>query len=351
MEPAERPEPRRAPPARGLRREAPLALAVALLVFVALAGFTLLGYRSAIGRLASERASEAAAWADRAAREAQRARASRVEPLAAFVPPGGGLALFDESGQLLDAVGYAEAPSAAPDGSAAEARAVGLPPEAGGRSTAVGFAGYELGGARRRLRVDLPAATLAGQLRSLRWLTPFVLALSAAAAVATLLFVRALARPYETLLARARAAGEVGGGEHDELGALVATFDRALGALSARPGALDHLSSALGGELDGGFLLLDRDGRLLAATPAASELLGIASPAPRRAARARARRPPRSRRAPRGAGRDRPRAAARRAAGRARRGPRRRWARSASRPSRCGAKAAGRAASWSWSPT
>ena len=106
-----------------------------------------------------------------------------------------------------------------------------------------------------------------------------MLALSAAAAVVTLLFVRALARPYETLLARARAAGEVGGGEHDELGALVATFDRALGALSARPGALDHLSSALGGELDGGFLLLDRDGRLLAATPAASELLGIASPA------------------------------------------------------------------------
>lgn len=279
---------------RGLRREAPVLLAVALLVFVALAGFTLLAYRGAVRRLAVERTAEAQTLAERAAREAQRLAAARVEPLAAYVPPGGGLALFDGEGRLLDAIGYAEAPRL-PDGAGGEVGDPrGLLPATSGGATAVGVAPFTAGAAgaagaaraeRRRLRLDLPATTLAGQLRSLAWLTPAVLALSAAAAVVMFLFVRALARPYEALLERARAAGaELD--PRDELGQLVATFERALTALSAgtaggaRTEPLERLSSALGAELDGGFVLLDPEGRVQAATPAASELLRVAVPAP-----------------------------------------------------------------------
>src|SRR5690606_33549964 len=89
-----------------------------------------------------------------------------------------------------------------------------------------------------------------------------------------------LSRPYETLLARARAAGAGIGtesGSGDELEALVGTFDRALAALATGSGPLGGLERAIGGESGGGFLLLDREGVLLAATPVATELLGLRS--------------------------------------------------------------------------
>ncbi len=269
-------------PRRGLRREAPLVLAGALLVFVALAGFTLLGYRGAVLRLEAERTEEARLWAERLALEAERAAPVRFDQLARLVPAGSSLALFEPDGRLIDAVGHADPPLLAVGGfalgslvgaDAAGPRVTGLP-------VAIGVAPFTGYGGRRFVRVDLPAAELAGQLRGLAWLTPAVVLLSLAAAVVVVLFVRALARPYEELLARARAAGaplDSGAGE-DELAGLVATFDRALAALAAGPGPLDQLRTALGDEQGGGFLLLDREGTLLAATPAAGELLGVAKP-------------------------------------------------------------------------
>jgi signal transduction histidine kinase len=267
-----------------------MVLAVALAIFVLLSGFTLLAFRQAAARASAERRAEVLALAERLAREAPGA-GGRVDALVRIVPPGAALALFAADGRLLDAWGHVETPTLAP----------GLDLSTSTRTQSITGDGAELprggtlaalapfvapGGERRFLRLDLPVPALAAARRSLAWLTPTVLALSVAAAVVVLLYVRALARPYEALLARAREAGaEVD--ELDELAALVATFDRALEALAARgsgtPGGpatapLGGLQEALGAEHGGGFLLLDREGTLLAATPAAAELLGVPAP-------------------------------------------------------------------------
>jgi len=269
-------------PPGGLRREAPVMLAAALALFVALAGATLLVYRDGVARLEAERQGEAEALAERLARELQRRGSGRLDELLALAPPGAALALFGADGALVDALGYAAPPTLdvgglAP-GTLAGAAAVG--PERAGGPVVVAVAPLASGAERRWVRVDLPAVTLAAQQRSVALLTPLVLGLSLAAAAVVFLFVRALSRPYETLLARAREAGAPVD-ERDELAGLVATFDRALAAMGpspGAPGALDRLQSAFGTELDGGFLLLDREGALLAATPTAGELLGIAAP-------------------------------------------------------------------------
>jgi signal transduction histidine kinase len=279
--------PRRAP---GLRREGPLVLAVALAIFVLLSGFTLLAFRQAAARASAERRTEVVTLADRLARGAAGA-GGRVESLVRLVPPGAALAIYDADGRLLDAWGHPETPVLPRDlDLGAVARAVSITGQGAElprtRTLAALAPVPTAGGERRLLRVDLPAPALDAARQSLAWLTPAVLALSIAAAVVVLLYVRALARPYEALLARAREAGaEVD--EIDELAALVATFDRALEALAARGAAsptgrvapaLGDLQEALGAEHGGGFLLLDREGNLLAATPAAAELLGLAPP-------------------------------------------------------------------------
>ena len=265
--------------ALGLRREAPLLLAGALALFVALAGFTILAWRGGVARLSAEREGEALALASRLAREAERRGAGRLDGLAATVPPGAAVALFGARGEPLDAFGHAEPPALEPalaPGAGRPGPAV-LAPGAGGRPAVVAVAPYAAGGESRYVRVELPAAALVAERRMLAVLGPVAIGLSLAAALVVVLFFRALARPYATLLARAREAGApVEGG--DELAGLVATFDRALAALAEGPAGLDRLRAAFGAELDGGFLLLDREGALLAVTPAAVELLGIAAP-------------------------------------------------------------------------
>jgi signal transduction histidine kinase len=268
----------------GLRREGPLVLAVALAIFVLLSSFTLLAFRQAAARASAERRAEAVSLLERLARDATTA-GSRVDALSRVAPPGTALALFDRDGRLLDAWGHTETPSLPPGLELADLRgAVSLDGEGAElprEDTVAAIAPVPVPGERRYLRVDLPAPALAAARRSLAWLTPAVIALSFAAAAVVLLYVRALARPYETLLARAREAGaELD--ERDELPALVETFDRALEALAARGAtapALGDLQQALGAEHGGGFLLLDREGALLAATPAAAELLGVPPPA------------------------------------------------------------------------
>lgn len=266
-------------PPGGLRREAPVLLAAALAVFVALAGSTLLVYRDGVARLTAEREDEAAAVAERLAGEIQRRGRGRLDELLALAPPGSALALFAGDGTVIDALGFASPPGLDVGGLSpgTMAGAVALGPGRVGAPVVVAVAPFAVGAERRWVRVDVPAATLAAQQRSLALLTPLVLGLSLAAAVVVFLFVRALSRPYETLLARAREAGAPVDAP-DELAGLVATFDRALAALGSAPAGLDRLRSAFGTELDGGFLLLDREGALLAATPTASELLGIAAP-------------------------------------------------------------------------
>jgi len=282
-----------APPAgrrTGLRHEGPMVLAVALAIFVLLSAFTLLAFRQAAARASAERRAEVVALAERLARDAT--GGTRIDPLVRVAPPGAALALFAADGRLLDAWGHAELPALPTTTELAPVtRAVSITgdgAELPRDGTLAAIAPVASGGGERRyLRVDLPTPALAAARRTLAWLTPAVLTLSIAAALVVLLYVRALARPYETLLARAREAGAAVD-EVDELKALVATFDRALDALAARgPAAiggrgaapLGDLQQALGAEHGGGFLLLDREGTLLAATPLAAELLGVPPPA------------------------------------------------------------------------
>lgn len=268
------------PPARGLRREGPIVLVVALAIFAALAGFTLLAWRGAVERTTAEREAEALALAERLAREVARSPGGRIDPLLRQLPPGAALATFGSDGQLREQFGYGEPPEAeAPAAEPAGPRVV-APPESG-RPAVIARVRFDSGAGSQLLRLDLPAAALAAERRALARLTPVVLGLTIAGALALLLYFRALARPYETMLARAREAGAGFAGpegSHDELEALVGTFDRALAALAAGGRPLGGLETAIGGESGSGFVLLDREGRLLAATPAAAELLGIRPP-------------------------------------------------------------------------
>ena len=155
------------------------------------------------------------------------------------------------------------------------------------------FVPFARAGERLLLRLEIPEPTLFAQQRSLRILTPVVFGLSFAVALLAIFFLRALVRPYEALLDKARALAPAdpaaGGsalvrGSDDEVERLLATFDRALAALRGTGGgagaggdAQDELSAverALGPQLESGLLMFASDGRLLAANPAAVELLG-----------------------------------------------------------------------------
>ncbi len=269
----------------GLRREAPIVLPLALALFAALGMVTLASYRAAVDRFAYERESEALAGARRLAEEVAAAAPAPEERLARLLPSGAALALLDERGGLLSSVGLPEESANAAKaitGALADAPTT-LGPERTGLPVVIALVPFTVAAERRFVRLDLPAPALAAQKKSLALLTPLVVVLSTAAAVVVALFFRALLRPYETLLARARQAtggSAVPEGGGDDLDFLLATFERALATLGAPAGDLAPLAGALGQTLDGGFLLLDPEGRVLVVTPAASELLGPASPTP-----------------------------------------------------------------------
>lgn len=267
----------RPPRGRGLAAETPLWLGISLLLFVALASFALLSYRAGVSRLVEERRAEAARWAARLADEA-RLGAVTLEALARAAPPGAALALHDAAGRTIAAVGFAGPVEALP-GAPPPAPTVSGPGD-NPRETVVALAPFETaGGARRCLRLELPARTLAAEQRSLAILVPAGVGLSLAAALVLVLVSRALVRPYQRLLSRARAAG-AGGEGGDEIEFLVATFDRALAALAGtRAGEIEALQTTLGPQIESGLLLLDREGRLLAANPVAADLLGGEPPA------------------------------------------------------------------------
>ncbi len=317
------------PSGRGLRREAPILIPAALLLFATLASITLLSYRTAIARFADEREQKTLKQAVVLADAARLLKGDDATSLARWLPPGAALAIYDARGAVRASFGFTGGDALArPVPRASElaaprveglgsprtrvsARAPALDPEDAQKVRAL--VPFERAGQRYLLRLDLPEPTLFAQQRSLRILTPVVFGLSLAVALLAMFYLRALVRPYEALLEKARAAappgtaGSAGGagrsptpsmtgstrgssrGSDDEVEFLLATFDRALAALrsesasAAAPGAFDELSAVertLGPQLESGLLMFDREGRLLAANPAAVELLGGAPAAP-----------------------------------------------------------------------
>lgn len=262
------------PRRRGLAAETPFWLGGSLLLFVALATFTVISYKFSIDRLVDERRAEAARWAERLVDVARRPAAT-LESVARAAPPGAAVALLDAQGRATGAVGF----EGSADWPLADAPLPARPfvsgPGESRRESVVAVVPFGAEPATRRyLRLELPARALAAQQRSLAVLVPTVVGLSIAAAILLVLVSRALIRPYQELLQRARAAG-TGAGDEDEIDFLVGIFDRALEALAAaRGGEVEAIQSALGRQIESGFLLLDREGRLLAANPMADALLG-----------------------------------------------------------------------------
>ncbi len=257
----------------GLRREVLILLPVALLLLVILSTFTLLSYRNAVSLLAGERQEEAARLARSVAERvaAQGGELPAPSALRDLAPGASAVALVD-AGELP--AGHTAAP-------------FGAGPDEGLPDSVAGFAPLGGSGGRRYVRVDLPAAVLAAQRRALSVLSVAVLAINAALVLLVLFFLRHLLAPWETLLARARQVGtpEPGG---DEVELILATFERALAALSVDRGAaaedteddIAALERTLSASLQSGLLLLDRDGRVLALNAVGAALLDAELPAP-----------------------------------------------------------------------
>ncbi len=233
-------------------------------------------------------------------------RSSRSDDIGALVrwlPAGSALAVYDARGVARANHGFSGADSlslSAPPAGANPASPSGALPrveglanradnDAAGAQRMRAFVPFARAGERFLLRLEVPEPTLFAQQRSLRILTPVVFGLSFAVALLAIFFLRALVRPYEALLEKARAIRppdpSPGGsafarGSDDEVELLLATFDRALAALrgeGAASDSQDELSAverALGPQLESGLLMFGSEGRLLAANPAAVELLG-----------------------------------------------------------------------------
>ena len=259
----------------GLRREVLILLPTAVLLLVAVAGFTLLSFRAAVAGLAEERRLEAERQARRVAVLLERAWPLGDADLAPYGAGLGGLAIVDTTGRRLASWGAPVPPLAGPF-PPASARAAGPSRELPG--TVVAEAPLGAAGRRLVVRLALPAEGLWARQRALALWAPLGGGLGLAVALLVLLFLRPLLAPYDTLVREARAAGLVDQRVEDEIVAMVDGFRRALAAEAGRaPRAEGAVEEALDGELAAGLMLLDPEGRLLALNPAGAELLGLSA--------------------------------------------------------------------------
>lgn len=215
----------------GLRREVSILVPVSLVLLLALSAYSLLSYRGSLALLAEERRSDASraarAVAGRLAREG--GGAPTEEELRRLARDALGAAVLDERGDAVVSIGDVPrvgllAPLAgrlAEGGGVRDSMAVGLESPAADR--VIGFAPIPGEPAGRAVRLDLPAGTLARQLRSLEILQVVVLVLDGAVLVLVLLFLRSLLNPFDRLLAQAKKVGKASA-EEDEASFLVRLF-------------------------------------------------------------------------------------------------------------------------------
>ncbi|MEO8275936.1 MAG: ATP-binding protein [Thermoanaerobaculia bacterium] len=296
---------------RRLRRDTPILIPASLLVFAALAAITLLSYRGAIAGFTAEREQASLAQASALAEAARILGNDDWTVLSRALPPGTAMAIYDDRGIVRSSFGFGGPDALAIPlpraGEIATPRVEGFgrlsatsaAPDSREASTIRALVPFARAGKRFLLRVETQEPTLFAQQRSLRILTPVVFGLSLAIALLAIFFLRALVRPYEELLEKARSAAPpvvpadsraLSQGSGDDVEFLLATFDRALAALRTESGSaavVDQASSladlsaverTLGAQLESGLLMFDRDGQLLAANPSAVELLGDPTP-------------------------------------------------------------------------
>lgn len=270
----------------GLRREVQILMPVAFLLVAVLLTFTLVSYRGSL-QLQTEQRQQQVARQARAI--AERLGAPDALPsdqdLRRLAPEAAGVALLEADGTALATQGDLPAGNLlVPLAGSAPDQPVAIGPSRVLPDRIAAFVPLGRVGARRYLRLDVAAPSIAGQRRSLEVLTGVVVVVTGALTLLVLLFLRHLLAPYETLLERARQIGDSGAESDDEIAFLVATFERAVVALARPPRGAEEdiaaLERTLASSLESGVLLLDRAGGVLALNPVASSLLDLPTPLP-----------------------------------------------------------------------
>ncbi len=266
-------------PRISLRTEATSLLAGLLALFALLASISYFGFRSTVKVWLEEEARTAARWAERLAESVAGRQGDQEVVLAQRAPPGTSVAIFNQDGTLLHSHGFDRPPEARVEG-------VTWPPqqlEVRGPTSSeppTFVALLPIPHSDRVLRFEFPAGEVAGRQTALAQLTPWMVGVGLAAVLLLALYSRALLGRYERWLAGLRQAlgSELPAASDEEL--LLASFERALGKLrAAEPGTGEVPIPARGDvrpeEVESGFLLLDREGHLLAANDRAHSLLEL----------------------------------------------------------------------------
>ncbi|MFN7959819.1 MAG: ATP-binding protein [Thermoanaerobaculia bacterium] len=268
----------------GPTREVQILLPVSLLLLVALSAATLFAYRNSLDLLAEQHRSAALRQVLGAARLLSSPEEDPRQVLQELGPEVLAAAVLGPRGEILASQGdFPGGNLLAPFGREIPRgpRALGPSEATNGRVIAV----VPIGGGKapRALRIDLSGRVLASQKRSLGVLFPVVLGTDFAVLALVLFFLRHLVSPFEQMLARARVAGAAAETGQDETAFLLATFERALGALTdqRRPeqdAELGVLERVLTTNLDTGVLLLDAGLAVVSVNPAACQQLDLGTP-------------------------------------------------------------------------
>ncbi len=264
----------------GLRREVLILLPVALFLLALLSVFTLRLYWSAVAELTAERRRDALVAAERLAAAISAGGLPSAADFEDLAPEAVRLALLNRKGQAILQRGVASTgDQLAPFRHLDLGRSQALGPGEGLADVvaAVAPARGQLG--THYVRVELRAGRLAAESKRVRLLTWLVVVINAGLLLLVILYVRGLLAPYETMLERARQARPEEAEDKDEVDFLIATFERALGALQKpSAGAVEDdiaaLERTLGPSLESGLLLFDRHACLLSVNAAGAALLG-----------------------------------------------------------------------------
>lgn len=261
------------------RREILILLPVAFLLPLLLATFVLFSYRNAVGQWLAQRQDQALAGASRVAEAVSAAGPPSSRRLRQAAPGAQWIAVLDGAGLRRVQAGAPPAIDAAPTELTrpGEPRVLSIR-DAPGHVVAVAPAQWN--DDSYYAVVALAGEGLNRQRESLRVLSWVVLATSGALALLTFFFLRHVVAPYDTLLARARQALPGGEDPADEVGFLVASFEKGLEALRKRTEA-DEVATVerlLGPSLASGLLLIGHDGDVLAVNELGARLLGLRDP-------------------------------------------------------------------------
>lgn len=262
-----------------LRTEAVILVPGALLALVSLSLFVILSYRDTVRHQLTESGERAERLASLAAARLGAGVLPQPAELRAWAPEAWAVAVLDTSGVPL--VTFGDLVPRPVGRNATPAGAIWSLPPLTADDVISGHASTTAPGRAAAIRVDLWVPGLVSSARALRVLVPVVIATNVGLMAMLLLYLRRLISRFDRVVERARRAGAADE-ENDEVAFLLDTIDRALDSFS--DGAPDELAAfrrAVSHGLEGGVLLVDADGSLLAASAKAGELLALASPTQR----------------------------------------------------------------------